>query len=81
MKHTNHLRIAIAAIAAIALLGLLGVPVGAYAPFGLILVLCPLMMYFMMRNMGHADHNEHGDKDRDEDQHGHRTQPDKPMGR
>lgn len=61
MNHTNHLRIAVIAVAAVAVLGLLGVPVGAYAPLA-ILVVCPLMMYFMMRGMNHggtADHSAH----------------------
>ncbi len=51
MNHTNYLRVAIGAVAVVAVLGLFGVPVGSYAPFALILLVCPLMMFFMMRGM------------------------------
>jgi len=52
MNHTNYLRVAIGAVAVVVVLGLFGVPVGSYAPFALILLVCPLMMFFMMRGMG-----------------------------
>ena len=31
-----------------------GVNVGRFAPFGLLLLVCPLMMFFMMRSMNHG---------------------------
>lgn len=46
MNHTNYLRVAIGAVAVIAVLGLFGVPVNGYLPFALILLVCPLMMFF-----------------------------------
>lgn len=61
MNHTRHLRIAVAVVAGVAVLGLLGVPVGRFAPFAVILLVCPLMMYFMMRSMGHGSGSGHAD--------------------
>ena len=58
MNHTNYLRVAIGAVAVVVVLGLFGVPVGSYAPFALILLVCPLMMFFMMRGMGHGGHQK-----------------------
>jgi hypothetical protein len=47
-------------IAAIIAIGALAIPVSAITPV-LIAVICPLMMLFMMRGMGHdhAPHPEH----------------------
>lgn len=59
MNHTGHLRLAVAAIAGIAVVGLFGFPLGTYAPLALILLLCPLMMYFMMRGLGHGGASSH----------------------
>ena len=60
MTHTNHLFIAIGAVAVIAALGLFGLPVGRYAPFALILLVCPVMMFLMMRRMAHGSASGHG---------------------
>ncbi len=69
MNHSNHLRIAIGIVAGIAVAGLLGVPVGRFAPFALILLVCPLLMFLMMRGMNHggASRGDHV---------GHQAQPD-----
>lgn len=69
MNHTNYLRVAIGAVAVIAVLGLFGVPVGSYLPFALILLVCPLMMFFMMRGMSHGGASGHG---------GHHNKPAEP---
>ena len=60
MKNRNYGMYAVAA--AIVVVGAIwaGLPVGSLATFGLILV-CPLMMFFMMRGMG----GMHGDGKRD----------------
>ncbi len=67
MKHTNHLRIALAAVAGIAVLGLLGVPVGRYVPYALVLLVCPLMMFVMMRGMAQRDAPGHQTQPADRD--------------
>ena len=54
MNHSSYLRVAAIAIAGVVVFALLGVPVMSAAPFALILLVCSLMMYFMMRNMGHG---------------------------
>ena len=41
------------AVAIVALLAIAGVNVTAVLPFGLILLVCPIMMFFMMRGMNH----------------------------
>lgn len=56
----NHNRIMIGAIAAAIVLALLGVPIGGLA-LVLFLVACPLMMFFMMRDMGHGPSRERDD--------------------
>ena len=61
MNHKNHLRLAVVAVAGLAVLGLLGVPGGRVAPFAVILLVCPLMRYFMMRSMGHGNGAGHDD--------------------
>ncbi|MEO7555643.1 MAG: DUF2933 domain-containing protein [Acidimicrobiales bacterium] len=61
MNHSSHLRIAVVAVAGVAVLGLLGFSVGSFAPFAVILLVCPLMMYFMMRGMGHGNGSGHDD--------------------
>ncbi|MDQ2826707.1 MAG: DUF2933 domain-containing protein [Actinomycetota bacterium] len=71
MNHSNQLRIAIAIVAGIAVAGLFGVPVGRFAPFALILLACPLMMFLMMRSMGHGGASHPDD----------RTPADKPVDR
>ena len=62
---------ALVAVALVAVLAFSGVNVGAIAPFALILILCPLMMFFMMRGMDHGgsnraghDHSTHTGQDR-----------------
>jgi fatty acid desaturase len=53
MNHEQMLKPMLIGGAALVVLGALGVPVLAYAPL-LILLVCPLMMIFMMRGMGHS---------------------------
>lgn len=69
MNHTNYLRVAIGAVAVVAVLGLFGAPGGGYLPFALILLVCPLMMFFMMRGMSHGGASSHG---------GHQARPPDP---
>lgn len=55
------------AVGALAIaLAVAGVPVLNYVPL-LILLFCPLMMFFMMR--GHGDTKEHSSRDSRQDQH------------
>lgn len=62
----SHHRLIIAAVAVFVVVAALGVPVLAYTPLLAILVLCPLLMFFMMRNM------DHGSDQRDDTRTGHR---------
>ncbi len=68
MKNRNYGLYAVAA--AIVVVGALwaGLPVGSLATFGLILV-CPLMMFFMMRGMGgmQGDGKRAGDAEKSSD--------------
>ena len=41
-------------VAIVGALAFAGVNVGGVAPFGLLLLVCPLMMFFMMRGMNHG---------------------------
>lgn len=54
MNHSSHLKLALGAVAIFVVLAALGVPVLANLPLLGILVLCPLMMFFMMRGMNHG---------------------------
>ena len=56
----NHNRIMIGAIAAAVVLALLGVPIGVLALL-VFLIACPLMMFFMMGDMGHGRSREGDD--------------------
>lgn len=52
-------------MAVAAVLALAGLPVGKYLPFGVLLI-CPLMMFGMMRMMGRHDgkgDHHHGERD------------------
>lgn len=50
----NHHRLMFAAAAAGVVLAVVGIPFLAYSPLLAILVLCPLVMHFMIRDMGHG---------------------------
>jgi Protein of unknown function (DUF2933) len=51
---------ALVAIALVALLAFAGVNVAAVAPFALILLVCGLMMFFMLRGMNHGNIDQAG---------------------
>ena len=53
---------ALVAVAVVAALAFAGVNLGAFAPYAVILLVCPLMMFFMMRGMGHGNGDESGDE-------------------
>lgn len=56
----NHNRIMIGTLAAAFVLVLLGVPFGTVALLAIV-VACPLMMLFMMRNMDHGNSDDRDD--------------------
>ncbi len=61
MNHQGMFKPILIAAAVPAVLGIVGVPVGVVV-WPLILLACPLMMFFMMRGMGHGrghSHEEH----------------------
>lgn len=61
MNHRQMFKPMLIAAGVLAVLGIAGVPVGAIV-LPLILLACPLMMFFMMRGMGHGggrSHDEH----------------------
>ena len=56
--------------AALALAAAVGVPVLAYLPIAVVLLMCPLMMILMMRGMSHSErlgtkHDQHAGGGRD----------------
>ena len=53
MNHQQMLKPMLIGVGILAALAVAGVPVLAFAPL-LILVACPVMMFFMMRGMGHS---------------------------
>jgi type III secretory pathway component EscV len=59
-----------AAVALVAVVA--GVPLASFLPFAIILV-CPLMMFFMMRNMGsmHGGGEDRRERNDSDDQAGH----------
>ena len=61
MNTQRYLGPALALIAIVVVLRFVGVNVGAFAPYGLLLLVCPLMMFFMMRGMNNGDggHDDH----------------------
>lgn len=60
----NHNRIMIGAIAVAAVLALLGVPIGTLVLMAVLLA-CPLMMFFMMRDdHGHKRDDAHAGHER-----------------
>lgn len=63
--YQRYLGPGLAALAVAVVLGLAGIPVLTFLPF-LILLACPLMHVFMMRNMDHGGHRGvgHGSHDR-----------------
>ena len=66
MKNQRYLHLALAVIAALAVLRLVGVSAGGLVLLAVV-VACPLMMFFMMRNMGGMDHGNRHDQDHDHD--------------
>jgi type III secretory pathway component EscV len=75
---TKNLPMYVMAAAAVALVAVVaGVPLASFLPFA-ILLLCPLMMFFMMRNMGgmHGGGPERSEPKDSDDHAGHdRTGP------
>lgn len=62
MNHNSQIRLAVYAVVGLAVVGLLfGAPVSRFAPFAVVLLVCPLMMFFMMRGMGHGNGSGHDD--------------------
>ncbi|MCZ7537209.1 MAG: DUF2933 domain-containing protein [Acidimicrobiia bacterium] len=68
MNHQQMAKPALIAVAVLVALVIAGLPVG-YLGFGLLILACPLMMFFMMRGMDHGGHGDAGD---DEMHAGHR---------
>ncbi len=64
MNHSNHLKVMLAVVAGFVVLAAFGVPVLSNLPLLAILVVCPLMMYFMMGRMNHSSGSTH-DEDAD----------------
>ncbi len=60
MKTHRYLQLTLAAVAVIVVLSAVGFSSWAL-PLLLLVVACPLLMYFMMRNMGGMDHSNHSD--------------------
>ena len=54
MNHSNHLKIMLTVVAGFVVLAALGVPVMSNLPLLAIVLVCPLMMFFMMRGMNHG---------------------------
>lgn len=70
MNHSNHLKVMLAVLAGFVVLAAFGVPVLSNLPLLAILVVCPLMMYFMMRRMNHGSGSSRDeDADRTPDPH------------
>jgi len=61
MKTHRYLQLALAAVAVFVILRVVGFSSGAL-PLLLVVIACPLMMFFMMRNMGGMDHSNHTDR-------------------
>ena len=62
MDHSNHLKIMLAVAAGFVVLAAVGVPVLSNLPLLAIVLVCPLMMFFIMRGMKHG-----GGSNRDDD--------------
>lgn len=60
-NHGSHTTLILAAVAGLVVLAALGVPLFSYLPVLAILVLCPLMMFFMMRGMDHGGSSNRDD--------------------
>ena len=71
MNHSNHLKIMLAVVGGFVLLAALGVPVASNLPVLAIILVCPLMMFFMMRGMDHGARSDDKDSDRAPDAHHH----------
>lgn len=54
MNHQQMAKPALIALAVLVALVIAGLPIG-YLGFGLLILACPLMMFFMMRGMDHSD--------------------------
>ena len=67
MNHQQMIKPMLVGAAVLVALGIAGVPVGNFLPF-LILLACPLMMFFMMRGM---DHGGSADRGHDQSHAGH----------
>jgi uncharacterized membrane protein YphA (DoxX/SURF4 family) len=75
VDHTRHLRLVVVVLIVFAVVGVLGFPIGRFAPLAALLVACALMMYFMMRSMGHGTGSGHDDNT---DHTDHRAPPPPP---
>ncbi len=62
MKTQRYLQLALVVVAALVVLRVVGVNSGGLGLL-LIIVACPLMMFFMMRNMGGMNHKDDADHD------------------
>jgi len=71
-NHGSHTTLILAAVAGFVVLAAFGVPVLSYLPLLAILVICPLMMFFMMRGMGHGGGSNRDDDTADRTTGGHR---------
>ena len=73
MNYERYFRPALFVLGGAAVLTVLGVPVLTYLPL-LIVLACPLMMFFMMRGMDHGGGGCHGSHDHNDGQrHGDDT--------
>lgn len=71
-NHGSHTTLMFASVGAFVVLAAFGVPVLSYLPLLAVLVLCPLMMFFMMRGMDHGGRASGGGDDADRITGGHR---------
>ena len=54
MNHEQMIKPALIGVGLLAVLVVAGLPI-AYLGFGLLILACPVMMFFMMRSMGHGE--------------------------
>jgi hypothetical protein len=70
-NHSIHLKLVLAAVAGFVVLAAFGVPVASNLPLLAFVVICPLMMMFMMRGMGHGGSHDKETDDINRSAHRH----------
>ena len=67
---SSHIKLIAAVVIGLVVLTAFGVPVWANIPLLAILLVCPLILFFMMRGMGGMDHGKTDDTTTDSDSTG-----------